>query len=144
MAFYMNLPTIVSTGVVANANDIAEKQARGEAPEYTQMVRDLFKQFNSLADTMHHASTGISGEAGELLDITKKCWAYEQDYDTDKLLHLIEELGDLRFYYQAMLEVMGLTDEQIQAANIAKLMKRYPGGKYSNEHAKARLDKAGE
>lgn len=123
---------------------IAAKQSEGTAPRYEQMVLDLFKQFSNPAETYLHSAVGMSGEAGEILDIVKKMWAYEQPLDEAKVLHLIEELGDIRFYYQAMLNLLNVTDEQIQASNIAKLMKRYPGGVYSNEHAKARLDKEGE
>jgi len=56
--------------------------------------------------------------------------------------HIIEEMGDLRWYYQAMLNTLGLTDEDIQAANTVKLMKRYPSGVYSNQQAIERADKA--
>lgn len=108
---------------------------------YNDFVDGLAKGLPTVAEEMHHATTGMSGEAGELLDITKKLWIYEKPITQDVVEHLIEELGDLRWYYQALLNTLQLTDEQIVAFNKRKLLKRYPGGVYSNAAAQARADK---
>ena len=105
---------------------------------YKDFVEALFKKLDTPAATLHHAATGMAGEAGEFLDASKKPWAYGKALDLD---NCIEELGDLRFYYQAALNHLGLTDEQVIQANIEKLNKRYPDKVYKDEHAIARLDK---
>lgn len=108
---------------------------------YDEFVDGLAKALPSVAEEMHHMTTGMSGEAGELLDITKKLWIYEKPVTQDVVEHLIEELGDIRWYYQGLLNTLGITDEQVRAFNIRKLLKRYPGGVFSTQAAQARADK---
>ena len=74
-------------------------------------------------------------------DRVKKHWAYGKELDQ---ANVIEELGDLRFYYQAMLNMFGLTDEDVCAMNMDKLQKRYPTGVYRDQDAIARADKQAE
>lgn len=105
---------------------------------YAKFVNGLFKQMGTPASSLMHATVGISGEAGELLDAAKKHWVYGKELDRE---NIIEELGDLRFYYQAVLNQLDVTDEDIQNANKSKLAKRYPDSVYKDEHAIARLDK---
>jgi NTP pyrophosphatase (non-canonical NTP hydrolase) len=87
---------------------------------------------------MHHAATGIAGEAGEVLDLSKKVWIYGKPLDAEAL---IKELGDLRFYYQAMLNLLGISDGMVIAQNVKKLRARYSEGKYSDAQAIAQADK---
>lgn len=111
----------------------------GHAPDYPAFVEALFKKLDSTEATLHHATTGMAGEGGELLDASKKAWIYGKELDVK---NLIEELGDMRFYYQAALNLLGLTDDDIKADNVRKLQKRYPGGVYRDSDAIARADKA--
>ena len=73
---------------------------------YDQFVKQLFK-----ADTqelmMVHAVMGISGEAGELLDAIKKRWVYGKTLDIE---NVIEELGDIRFYMEALMNILDISD----------------------------------
>jgi len=117
---------------------IRAKRTSGEFCSYPQFVENLGKEMPDAASEAHHHTTGMAGESGELLDITKKSWIYGKPIDVE---HIIEEMGDLRWYYQSMLNMLGLTDEDIQAANTVKLMKRYPSGVFSPEQAIARADK---
>ena len=121
--------------------DLAELQTRqrnNAAPYYQKFVENLFKKMEPMQN-MVHASMGISGEAGEVLDLVKKNWAYEKPVDHEKL---IEELGDLLFYVQAMLSEMGVDSKQVIAQNVKKLEKRYTDGHFSMTQANARADKA--
>lgn len=136
-------------------NDVAERcsnalkieQAGKIHSDYGQFVDFLFKEMDTLAASVHHAASGVAGEGGEILDITKKAWAYNKSFDSTNgdgvslKLHLLEELGDMRFYYQKLLNMLGVTDLQIQLLNKDKLHKRYPAG-YSDAAAIARADKA--
>jgi len=86
-----------------------------------------------------HMATGISGEAGELLDAVKKHVAYNKVMDLD---NVIEELGDLEFYMEGLRQQLGINRDATLQHNYHKLMKgRYPNG-FSNEAAIARADKA--
>jgi hypothetical protein len=54
----------------------------------------------------------------------------------------VEELGDLRFYIQAVMNTLGISEYEILQENANKLRVRYAGLSYSNEAAIARADKA--
>lgn len=84
-----------------------------------------------------HAAIGIAGEAGELLDAVRKHVFDGQPLDRD---NIVEELGDLCFYLQAALQVIGHDREWVEACNMTKLSKRYEGG-YSDQQAQERKDK---
>lgn len=105
---------------------------------YEQFVLDHFKAMPDSAQTFLHAAVGIAGEAGEIIDAVKKYWVYNKPLDKDNLR---EELGDILFYIQAMATLLETDIQALTEANIAKLMKRYPAGGYSDHHAQARLDK---
>ncbi len=104
---------------------------------YDQFVLQLFK-----ADTgpamLNHAAMGVAGEAGELIDAIKKHLVYGKPLDR---ANIIEELGDLRFYIQAMQNVLGITESEVLQANADKLSKRYRGLKYTDQAAIDRADK---
>ncbi len=85
-----------------------------------------------------HMATGVSGEAGELLDAIKKNCIYQKPLDRE---NVIEELGDLEFYMEGVRAAVGVTRQQTLDANISKLSKRYEGLKYSNQAAIDRADK---
>ena len=108
--------------------------------QLSQRVRALFKRegFNHDYDAAMHAAIGVSGEAGELLDAVKKCWAYNKPIDRD---NIIEELGDLEFYMEALRRELLITRETTLQHNHDKLCKRYSEGAYSDEAAQQRADK---
>ena len=69
--------------------------------EFEGHVSKLF-QVTKLGTIQHtlHAVSGVAGECGELLDLTKKVWIYNKPLDRDKV---IEECGDVLFYMFATL-----------------------------------------
>ena len=104
---------------------------------YDQFVLQLFKADTAPA-MLTHAVLGIAGEAGELVDAIKKHTIYGKPLDRE---NVIEELGDLRFYIQAMQNVLGITEFEVLQANANKLAKRYRGLKYTDQAAIDRADK---
>lgn len=84
-----------------------------------------------------HASMGIAGEAGELLDAIKKHTMYDLPLD---VANVIEEIGDLEFYIQALKNILRLSSEEVMNHNISKLDKRYRKG-FTTLEAKERADK---
>lgn len=108
--------------------------------EYKDFVSKLFKVDTEDMEKLH-AALGICGEAGELADAIKKHVIYGKGLDRE---NVVEELGDLRFYMEALMNIVGVTDEEVLQYNATKLAKRYPKGEYSNVAAIARLDKVGE
>ncbi len=112
---------------------------------HDDMVKKLFKNGDAILSTITtdqltrlHAVVGISGEAGELLDAVKKETMYNKKPDLE---NIIEELGDLEFYMEALRQAYDITREQTIKANIAKLGVRYSSGTYSDKQAQERADK---
>lgn len=139
--FRLQLEDQFRSAISGQTAAVASKRKSGEWAPYSEFVDNLGKRMPTEGDELHHHTTGMAGEAGELLDASKKVWIYGKPVD---VAHIIEEMGDLRWYYQAMLNMLGMTDEDIQASNTVKLMKRYPEGVYSSEAAIARADKKPE
>lgn len=71
-----------------------------------------------------HAIIGKFDELGELIS-TFNTYQAGGGLDTK---NLIEELGDDAFYSALAMLAIGVTPEQVEAANRAKLMRRYPNG----------------
>lgn len=136
--FRLDLQEPLRSNISGQTAAVRSKRDSGEWCSYPQFVENLGKPLDRMSSELHHHTTGMAGEAGELLDASKKVWIYDKPVDVE---HIVEEMGDLRWYYQAMLNMLGLTDEDIQAANTVKLMKRYPSGVFSPEQAIARADK---
>lgn len=107
---------------------------------YQDFVDALFKHDTTDMEHMH-AALGVAGEAGELADAIKKHVVYGKPLERE---NVVEELGDLRFYMQQIMNMHGISEEEVLQGNANKLSKRYPAGQYSDTAAVARLDKLGD
>ena len=111
--------------------------------DYPNFVRSRTKPMETPLLNILHMAVGISGEAGELLDAVKKAWAYGKPLDTE---NVIEELGDLLFYIQGMINLIEdcedfpLNLDDLVMLNMKKLYERYPNG-YTDADAIERKDK---
>jgi NTP pyrophosphatase (non-canonical NTP hydrolase) len=124
-----------SLGFVSVFNEAAERKTM----RYDVFVSLLFKQ-EAAAEMKKHAALLVAGEAGEVVDAVKKDAVYGKEIDLD---NLIEELGDLRFGIQALMNLYDISEQTILQHNANKLAKRYAGLTYSNAAAIARADKNG-
>lgn len=117
--------------------------------EHADLVKALFKDPSLILQQLTpqmvdawHAATGVAGEGGELLDAVKKFAVYNKPIDRE---NVVEELGDLEFYMEAVRKILGITREETLQYNAEKLSVRYASGVYSDQQAQARADKeAGE
>lgn len=103
---------------------------------YNEFVANLFKDMGDKKLNLAHAALGIAGEAGEVVDIIKKHYAYDKPLQLEEV---VKELGDLLFYIQALMNELGIEKELVIINNMAKLTQRY-GDSYSDEKAIARAD----
>lgn len=71
------------------------------------------------------AVLGMVGEAGEIADDLKKRMFHDHQVVHG---HMIEELGDLFFYFTLMLEAYNYELDTIVDFNMRKLDERYPNG----------------
>jgi NTP pyrophosphatase (non-canonical NTP hydrolase) len=113
--------------------------------EHSELVKALVKPPEEIQSTLTvshidliHSIMGITGEAGELLDMVKKTVIYNKEFDRE---NAVEELGDIEFYMEQFRQRTGITREETIEKNISKLMKRYHSGKFTDQHAQDRADK---
>ncbi len=107
---------------------------------YDQFVKLLFKA-DTRAPMLNHAALGVYSKAEELAIAIKKEVHYNKPPDLE---NIIEELGDLRFYIQAVMNMYAIDEQTVLQYNARKLEKRYQGLKYSDQAAINRADKTGE
>lgn len=110
---------------------------------YDQFVKNLLKA-DTDAMMKIHAAVGVAGEAGELLDAIKKVYIYGQALTNDRVMNIIEELGDLEFYMQAMRNLFGIDRATILNTNALKLSKRYRDLTFTTQESIDRKDKEGK
>jgi len=84
-----------------------------------------------------HATLGIAGESGEIVDAVKKHVIYNKPLD---VANMREEIGDIMWYIALACRTLDFDLGEILDENIEKLQKRYPE-KYTDVHASLRLDK---
>ena len=76
-------------------------------------------------DVLINSVMGLCGESGEAIDIVKKWLAQGHELDRE---HLKKELGDVLWYLAEAATALGISLDEVAAANIEKLKKRYPEG----------------
>lgn len=79
---------------------------------------------------------GLTGEAGEVVDLVKKWELHGDPFDSAKLA---TEMGDVLWYLAALGSLYGVTLDQAARANINKRAKRHPNG-FTQAGAQARAD----
>lgn len=65
------------------------------------------------------------GEAGEVIELLKKCLGHGHDLDLEKLK---KELGDILWYIARIASKNNLLMSEVLQSNIDKLKLRYPNG----------------
>lgn len=141
----------MSLGFVKVHVDVARRQADAEEKKtgfddlirYDQFVQLLFKQQTEI-EMVAHMAMGLPGEVGELLDVLKRQYIYKKPDDTEGKSHregVIEELGDLRFYMQAVMNHYAIAEQEVLDYNANKLSKRYKDLRYTDKEANERADK---
>jgi phosphoribosyl-ATP pyrophosphohydrolase len=127
---------------------VSLKNAQGDIEylRYDAFVACLFKQ-ESFRHMIDHARSGICEEAGEHSTWLKKHVVYGIPLDTvvesDKTLRqcIIEEQGDLRFFLQATMNLLHISEQEVLQGNANKLAIRYKGLVYTDQAAQGRADK---
>ena len=93
--------------------------------EYQSLAMTTLNPDLSKKDVLINGVMGLCGESGEAIDIVKKWLAQGHELDKEKLA---KELGDICWYLAETATALDLSLEDIMAANIEKLRRRYPEG----------------
>ena len=93
--------------------------------EYQKLAMTTLNPALNKKDVLINGVMGLCGESGEAIDIVKKWLAQGHELDKEKLA---KELGDIAWYLAETATALDLDLEDVFAANIEKLRKRYPEG----------------
>ena len=93
--------------------------------EYQELAMKTLNPELDKKDVLINSVMGLCGESGEAIDIVKKWLAQGHDLDRERLA---KELGDIAWYLAEAATALDIPLEDILAANIEKLKKRYPEG----------------
>ena len=93
--------------------------------DYQKLAMSTLNPELSEKDVLINGVMGLCGESGEAIDLVKKWLAQGHELDKEKLA---KELGDICWYLAETATAIGYDLEDIMAANIEKLKKRYPQG----------------
>ena len=93
--------------------------------EYQKLAMTTLNPELDKKDVLINGVMGLCGESGEAIDIVKKWLAQGHELDKEKLA---KELGDIAWYLAETATALDLQLEDVFAANIEKLKKRYPEG----------------
>ena len=104
--------------------------------EYQNLAMRTLNPALDKKDVLINSVMGLCGESGEAIDIVKKWLAQGHDLNKAKLA---KELGDIAWYLAEAATALEIPLEEILAANIEKLKKRFPEG-FSSDASLARAD----
>lgn len=93
--------------------------------EYQKLAMTTLNRELSQKDILINAVMGLCGESGEAIDIVKKHLFQGHNLEKEKLA---KELGDIAWYLAEAATALDIDLDDIFAANIEKLRKRYPEG----------------
>ena len=98
--------------------------------EYQGLARRTQNVHINSHERLEHALHGLCAEVGEIHSIFQKVY---QGHPV-KMADLIGEMGDALWFLAELADVYGLSLDEIAAANIDKLRKRYPDG-FDEDHS---------
>ena len=93
--------------------------------EYQRLAMTTLNPELTKREVLINSVMGLCGESGEAIDIVKKWMA--QGHELDKA-HLAKELGDIAWYLAEAATALDAQLDDIFAANLEKLRRRYPEG----------------
>ena len=93
--------------------------------EYTSRALRTTNPALTVEERSLDAAAGLAEEAGEVLGLVRKRVFQQRDPGAARLT---EELGDVLWCLAVTANALGLSLEEIAAANVAKLTRRHPNG----------------
>lgn len=109
-------------------NEYHDKAIRTLAPTTFEQMERL-----QTVATMLHAVLGLQDEIGEIAKAIKGYVYYNKPLDQ---ANMMEEGGDLLWYWNLLASSIGVRPSAIAVANIEKLSKRYPKGFFDEKDAR--------
>ncbi len=93
--------------------------------EYQKLAARTIGDERNERDMLNLAALGLCGESGEVCDHIKKYLYHGHKLNKEEL---IKELGDVAWYLAEAATALDVSLDEVFAANIEKLKRRYPEG----------------
>ena len=106
--------------------------------EYQQAAVRTINRSLTTEQRMVDAAAGLAEEAGEVLGLVRKHVFMHHELDRARL---VTELGDALWCLTGVAAAVGVSLDEVAAANVEKLRRRYPDG-YSDSASARRGDTA--
>lgn len=130
--------------VLEEGKDQAIKIEAGDYLHYLNRIIDLLNVGNNISQcpnvTNRYTTSDLTKRTCQLVDIIKKNVAYGKKSNPTLLIHSVDMCYEI---FTNLIEIQGLTIEDVEAGNLDKLNARY-GDSYSNEKAIKQLDNKGK
>lgn len=117
-------------------SDIADRSASVTLADYERAAARTANASLSVDQRLLDAAAGLAEEAGEVLGLVRKHVFMRHALDRSRIL---TELGDALWCLTTTAGAAGVTLDEIVAANLAKLRRRYPDG-YADAASARRVD----
>lgn len=85
--------------------------------------RGVHLEQDDMRERLTLACMGLAGETGEVIDLIKKLLYHKKKIEREDI---IEELGDVFWYYVLILNTLNIKMSDVLNANADKLIARYP------------------
>lgn len=128
-----------STGdpYIFTASDIETLGLVSEDISFTMHVLKYAPQDMDEFVYRNYLSCKLNEEVNELREILSEGL---HNHDNMNSKHLVEEIGDIFYFFTAICEAYGITLDEIKEANIKKLQKRFQKGYWNQEEADLKRD----
>ncbi len=104
--------------------------------EYQQAASRTVNRSLTTGERLVDAAAGLAEEAGEVLGVVRKHMFMHHELDRARL---VTELGDALWCLTGVAAAVGVSLDEVAAANLEKLRRRYPDG-YSDSASARRRD----
>lgn len=93
--------------------------------EYQELAMRTSNKALTVGQHLANGVMGLNGEAGEVIDIVKKCQFQGHELNIAKI---VDECSDVCWYLAEIANAIGVTIDDFFEHNVDKLRKRYPEG----------------
>lgn len=125
----MTTQKITSTEYIEFVKSVTSKPSC-DAEVLIERIRELEGDGVKLTHLLTFA-LGMIGEAGECIDLIKKCLLQSREMTEEVRKKILAEGGDILFYFSQFCIAMGVDFEDLMQSNFDKLSARYPEGHFS-------------
>lgn len=101
--------------------------------EYIKNANKTIQKDTPIEKRLMQGSIGMTGESAEVMDLVKKVVFQGHEMTEEKHDKIIEEIGDVMWYANLLIQTLDTRWEEVLKKNNDKLLKRYPKGEFNSK-----------